>query len=376
MAMQRRQRHATQLGAAAEKSSRVSRGSHHHFSSAPRPSTLQSQYVALYDALRNGTADESRFLRLLSKSPRAAHYRDPAADGLSLLHWAAYFGASERVVAALCAADPTAAAYASDKDGSLPLHVAAWTGCSIGTIACIYSTNPAAIGLSDGWGQLPVWKAAAAQHHHLVPLLTPPSEKIESRRDNMSDGQSAAAKGRRDAFAEDEDPLWVREPRRRVPTAATKGLPVGSYSGLPPRPNLDAIKASVRKKNHSAVSSLRNNSADNAATESIISAAGKSNVQQTKFSTRFSDSDAREVTDGSMASSCGQIAVGWQSPPIQTPRSNTRSTTRENRASVPTENVLDGTSRSSSGFGETSPSSARAHDCTRPSHVPDCRLPW
>eukprot|EP01050_Picozoa_sp_SAG11_P030761 SAG11_NODE_9247_length_929_cov_0.933735_1_plen_143_part_00 len=101
-------------------------------------STLHPAFLALYEALRGG---ETTFLEMLARAPRDVVIRRDV-NGLTLLHWACHHRASERVVQALLAADPSAAYARSAVDAALPLHVAAKSGCSIGTIASLFGANP------------------------------------------------------------------------------------------------------------------------------------------------------------------------------------------------------------------------------------------
>jgi hypothetical protein len=114
-------------------------------------------------------ASEDLIISMLRYHPVLASQKNKF--GVTLLHWAAYYCASDAVVRALVAANADAARQVSASDGCLPLHVgAAWNLSPFG-LATIFAAFPEALEVLDANGLTPPEKAERAGHPEVGALL-------------------------------------------------------------------------------------------------------------------------------------------------------------------------------------------------------------
>eukprot|EP01048_Picozoa_sp_COSAG05_P016125 COSAG05_NODE_2037_length_3654_cov_2.052321_3_plen_232_part_00 len=83
---------------------------------------IRTLYSDVYQGMRLGH-DPLALREIIKAEPELAQQQD--SEGATLLHWACFFGAHEKLVEAILLANPGAARVPSRHDGSLPMHVAA-----------------------------------------------------------------------------------------------------------------------------------------------------------------------------------------------------------------------------------------------------------
>lgn len=128
------------------------------------PPSFNDATAAICDA-----SSEDLLISMLRYHPALASQKNKY--GVTLLHWAAYYCASDATVRALVAANADAARQASASDGCLPLHIgAAWNLSPFG-LATIFAAHPGAVKELDANGLTPAEKAEQAGHSAAAALL-------------------------------------------------------------------------------------------------------------------------------------------------------------------------------------------------------------